>query len=166
MLDSYSHVASRDSSAATLANYGCPSVSHSSHSTDQVLGSTITPGLDTHPITSSTQRSSPSASTPSSSSAHAQSHAASRREPQSSKPATASSGSRKGVSTDDAGAEKRRRNTLAARRFRQKQHDRVSQLEQTLEEISKERDDLKMQVARWEGEATALRAMLAESSSR
>ncbi|KAG5299876.1 bZIP family transcription factor [Histoplasma capsulatum G186AR] len=57
-------------------------------------------------------------------------------------------------------ADKRRRNTLAARRFRQKQHDRVAELERALESVCKERDELKMQAARWEGEVVALRGML------
>ena len=70
------------------------------------------------------------------------------------------------VSAEEAAAEKRRRNTLAARRFRQKQHDRVAQLEKALAEVTKERDGLKMQVARWEGETVALRAMLAERSKK
>ena len=132
-----------------------------------MLGSAIAPVLDTHANASSTQRSSPCASTPSSSSTHAPAQSASRGGARHSKSATGSTGLRKGVSsTDDAAADKRRRNTLAARRFRQKQHDRVSQLEQALEQMSKERDDLKMQVARWEGEATALRAMLVERSSK
>ncbi|EER29218.1 hypothetical protein D8B26_000504 [Coccidioides posadasii str. Silveira] len=64
----------------------------------------------------------------------------------------------------DAAADRRRRNTLAARRFRQRQHDRISQLEQALEQVAKERDELKVQVAKWEGEATALRGMLGKRS--
>ncbi|OAX77375.1 hypothetical protein ACJ72_08329 [Emergomyces africanus] len=60
----------------------------------------------------------------------------------------------------DRVADKRRRNTLAARRFRQKQHDRVAELERALESVCKERDELKMQAARWEGEVVALRGML------
>lgn len=70
------------------------------------------------------------------------------------------------LSAEEAAADKRRRNTLAARRFRQKQQDRVAQLEQALKEVTKERDELKMQVARWEGETVALRAMLAERSKK
>lgn len=69
-------------------------------------------------------------------------------------------------SASDAAAEKRRRNTLAARRFRQKQHDRVAELEQALENMTKERDALKMQVARWEGEAVALRGILSDSKKK
>lgn len=60
----------------------------------------------------------------------------------------------------DPAADKRWRNTLAARRCRQRQVDRIEQLERALDEMSKERDDLKVQVAKWEGEATALRGML------
>ncbi|KAI1934142.1 hypothetical protein LOZ65_000055 [Ophidiomyces ophidiicola] len=66
----------------------------------------------------------------------------------------------------DAAAEKRRRNTLAARRFRQRQQDRIAQLERALEQVAQERDELKMQVAKWEGEATALRGILGKRSSR
>ncbi|KKZ63585.1 hypothetical protein EMCG_02122 [[Emmonsia] crescens] len=64
----------------------------------------------------------------------------------------------------DRVTDKRRRNTLAARRFRQKQQDRVAELEQALESVCKERDELKMQAARWEGEAAALRGMLRKNS--
>ncbi|PGH19868.1 hypothetical protein AJ80_03785 [Polytolypa hystricis UAMH7299] len=70
------------------------------------------------------------------------------------------------IVVSDPSAEKRRRNTLAARRFRQKQQDRVAQLERALEEVNKERDALKMQVARWEGEAMALRGMLADREKK
>ncbi|PGG99536.1 hypothetical protein GX51_06276 [Blastomyces parvus] len=64
----------------------------------------------------------------------------------------------------DRVADKRRRNTLAARRFRQKQHDRVAELERALESVCRERDELKMQAARWEGEVVALRGMLQKKS--
>lgn len=84
--------------------------------------------------------------------------------PSSHQPAKASD--KRPLSTEEAAAEKRRRNTLAARRFRQKQHDRVTQLEKALAEMTKERDGLKMQVARWEGETVALRAMLADRSKK
>ncbi|KLJ13620.1 hypothetical protein EMPG_11456 [Blastomyces silverae] len=65
----------------------------------------------------------------------------------------------------DRVADKRRRNTLAARRFRQKQQDRVAELERALESVCRERDELKMQAARWEGEVVALRGMLGKKSS-
>ncbi|EEH35934.1 hypothetical protein PAAG_00257 [Paracoccidioides lutzii Pb01] len=74
--------------------------------------------------------------------------------------ATRSPAPKAAATAADLAADKRRRNTLAARRFRQKQQDRVAELERTLERVCKERDELKMQAARWEGEAVALRGML------
>jgi hypothetical protein len=56
--------------------------------------------------------------------------------------------------------EKRTRNTLAARRYRQKRVDQVSSLESALKETESERDDLKVRVARLEGELEALRGLL------
>lgn len=56
--------------------------------------------------------------------------------------------------------EKRRRNTMAARRFRQRKQDHVEDLESQLAKVSKERDDLRLQVAKWEGEVMALRKLL------
>lgn len=56
---------------------------------------------------------------------------------------------------------KRQRNTLAARRYRQKRLDRISDLEKALSDVSGERDDLKLQLARREAEVSALREMLA-----
>ncbi|TVY62279.1 hypothetical protein LSUE1_G010388, partial [Lachnellula suecica] len=56
--------------------------------------------------------------------------------------------------------DKRTRNTLAARRYRQKRVDRVSCLESSLKETESERDALKVRVARLEGELEALRAMM------
>lgn len=55
---------------------------------------------------------------------------------------------------------KRQRNTMAARKYRQKRLDRISDLEQALGEVSGERDDLKLQLARREAEVEALREML------
>ncbi|KAG9192502.1 hypothetical protein G6011_11236 [Alternaria panax] len=56
--------------------------------------------------------------------------------------------------------EKRKANTLAARRYRQKRVDQVSTLESELKEIKAERDDLKVRNARLEGEVETLRALL------
>lgn len=56
--------------------------------------------------------------------------------------------------------ERRRRNTLAARRFRQRKQDRVLDLERRLAEVTKERDELRLQVAKWEGEVMALRKLV------
>lgn len=54
-------------------------------------------------------------------------------------------------------AEKRRRNTMAARRFRQRKEDKILDLEQQLALMKKERDDLRVHVARLEGENVALK---------
>ncbi|QKX53911.1 uncharacterized protein TRUGW13939_00991 [Talaromyces rugulosus] len=62
-------------------------------------------------------------------------------------------------SGDDPLTEKRRRNKLAAQRLRQKKLDRISGLESRLEEITKERDDLRLRLAKWEGEAMAMRQL-------
>ncbi|KAM5341838.1 hypothetical protein ACJ41O_014869 [Fusarium nematophilum] len=55
---------------------------------------------------------------------------------------------------------KRQRNTLAARKYRQKRLDRISELETALESMTGERDDLRLQLARREAEVDALREML------
>lgn len=56
---------------------------------------------------------------------------------------------------------KRQRNTMAARKYRQKRLDRISELEKALDERTDERDDLRLQLARREAEVAALREMLA-----
>ncbi|XP_014559053.1 hypothetical protein COCVIDRAFT_24533 [Bipolaris victoriae FI3] len=56
--------------------------------------------------------------------------------------------------------EKRKANTLAARRYRQKRVDQMSTLEAELKEIKAERDELKVRNARLEGEVETLRALL------
>lgn len=63
-------------------------------------------------------------------------------------------------SEDERVVEKRRRNTMAARRFRKRKQDHVEDLESQLASMTKERDDLKLQVAKWEGEVMALRKLL------
>lgn len=55
---------------------------------------------------------------------------------------------------------KRQRNTMAARKYRQKRLDRIADLESALGEVSNERDELKLQLARREAEVEALREML------
>ncbi|KHN97458.1 GAF domain nucleotide-binding protein [Metarhizium album ARSEF 1941] len=55
---------------------------------------------------------------------------------------------------------KRQRNTMAARKYRQKRLDRISDLESALGQMSSERDELKLQLARREAEVDALREML------
>ncbi|KAM4055812.1 leucine zipper domain-containing protein [Hirsutella rhossiliensis] len=61
---------------------------------------------------------------------------------------------------DDAAA-RRRRNTLAARKYRQRRLDRIAELERALGEVTGERDELRLRLARREAEVEALREMLA-----
>ncbi|KAH8692595.1 hypothetical protein BGW36DRAFT_362150 [Talaromyces proteolyticus] len=63
-------------------------------------------------------------------------------------------------SEDEKAVEKRRRNTMAARRFRKRKLDHVAELESKLSTVTQERDDLKLQIAKWEGEVMALRKLL------
>jgi hypothetical protein len=63
---------------------------------------------------------------------------------------------------DDAST-KRRRNTLAARRYRQRRLDRLSELEAALADMTAERDDLRVRLARREAEVGALREVLSAS---
>lgn len=68
-----------------------------------------------------------------------------------------------GDSLEDEGkATKRQRNTMAARKYRQKRLDLISDLEKALEEMTAERNELKLQLARKDAEAGALREMLAK----
>ena len=55
---------------------------------------------------------------------------------------------------------KRQRNTMAARKYRQKRLDRITDLERALGDMTSERDQLKIQLARREAEVEALREML------
>ncbi|EFQ98960.1 hypothetical protein MGYG_01972 [Nannizzia gypsea CBS 118893] len=77
---------------------------------------------------------------------------------------TKSSGSRKRSRADDdnrsaeeIASEKRQRNTMAARRFRKRKEDRICSLEKQLADALKERDELRLQVARLEGQNMMLR---------
>lgn len=56
---------------------------------------------------------------------------------------------------------KRQRNTVAARRYRQRKVDRMADLERQLAEMRADRDDLKDKLARREAEVGALREVLA-----
>lgn len=56
--------------------------------------------------------------------------------------------------------EKRKANTLAARRYRQKRVDQMSGLEAELREVKADRDDYRVRCAKLEGEVEALRALL------
>jgi Basic region leucine zipper len=70
------------------------------------------------------------------------------------------SGNNSAQDSEEERTEKRRRNTMAARRFRKRKQDHVEDLQSQLSTVTKERDDLKLQVAKWEGEAMALRKLL------
>lgn len=55
---------------------------------------------------------------------------------------------------------KRQRNTIAARKYRQKRLDRIKELEDALEAMTKERDDYRLKLARQEAETAALKEMM------
>lgn len=55
---------------------------------------------------------------------------------------------------------KRHRNNIAAKKYRQKRLDRISELEAEVEDVKQERDDLRIKLARQEAETAALREML------
>ncbi|KAJ5246368.1 bZIP transcription factor bZIP-1 [Penicillium chermesinum] len=61
---------------------------------------------------------------------------------------------------DASRVEKRRLNTLAARRCRQRRVDRLKSVEDELELVRKERDELRLRVSKLEGETEALRGLL------
>ncbi|OAA59373.1 Basic-leucine zipper (bZIP) transcription factor [Cordyceps fumosorosea ARSEF 2679] len=55
---------------------------------------------------------------------------------------------------------KRQRNKVAAQRYRQKKLDRIAELEGEVADVSRERDDLRVRLAKQEAETAALRDML------
>ncbi|KAK4150581.1 hypothetical protein C8A00DRAFT_17921, partial [Chaetomidium leptoderma] len=64
---------------------------------------------------------------------------------------------------DDDDAEiisRRHRNNIAAKRYRQKKIDRIEELEDVVKQVTQERDDLRIALARQEAEVAALREML------
>ncbi|CEF83633.1 unnamed protein product [Fusarium graminearum] len=84
----------------------------------------------------------------------------------SSSSSSSSSSSRKRKSSpeeeDSAVTLKRQRNTLAARKYRQKRIDRITELEEALAAKAKECDDWKLKFMRKEAENDTLREMLAK----
>ncbi|KAL6703849.1 hypothetical protein ACN47E_008983 [Coniothyrium glycines] len=80
--------------------------------------------------------------------------------PEQSSPNLKSSTKNSPLAPDPSRIEKRKANTLAARRYRQKRVDQMSGLETELKEVKTERDDLKVRCARLEGEVETLRALL------
>lgn len=71
-----------------------------------------------------------------------------------------SSSSVRSRALEDDAETKRKRNTMAARRYRQRKLDRVAELEKQLAEMTSERDDLKVKLARREAEVGALREVI------
>ncbi|OLN86554.1 hypothetical protein CCHL11_08520 [Colletotrichum chlorophyti] len=61
---------------------------------------------------------------------------------------------------------RRQRNTIAARKYRQKKFDRIAELEKMLEDMTKERDDLRIRLARQEAETEALKNIMRTDSKR
>jgi len=61
---------------------------------------------------------------------------------------------------DSSRVEKRKLNTLAARRCRQRRVDRMKDLEAELEKVRKERDDWRLRCSKLEGETDALKGLL------
>ncbi|KAG6041511.1 hypothetical protein E4U41_003814 [Claviceps citrina] len=66
------------------------------------------------------------------------------------------------ASEDAQAAIRRQRNTMAARKYRQKRLDHISFLEETVDKVTGERNELKLQLARREAEVDALREMLSK----
>lgn len=65
-----------------------------------------------------------------------------------------------GDDVDPEVIDRRHRNNLAAKRYRQKKIDRIEELEGEVKEVTRERDDLRIRLARQEAEIAALREML------
>lgn len=66
---------------------------------------------------------------------------------------------------DPTTALKRQRNNVAAKKYRQKKVDRISELELELQGVKDERDDLKIRLARQEAETAALKTLLKMKAS-
>ncbi|KAJ5497218.1 hypothetical protein N7463_009205 [Penicillium fimorum] len=65
---------------------------------------------------------------------------------------------------DSSRVEKRKLNTLAARRCRQRRVDRMKELEAELEKVRQERDDWRLRCSKLEGETDALKGLLTRKS--
>jgi hypothetical protein len=61
---------------------------------------------------------------------------------------------------------KRHRNNIAAKKYRQKKVDRIKELEDEVADIKREREELRIRLARQEAESAALREMLAGKLDR
>ncbi|KAH8834918.1 hypothetical protein DL96DRAFT_1675134 [Flagelloscypha sp. PMI_526] len=67
-------------------------------------------------------------------------------------------------SSDEEKQLRRARNTVAARKYRQKRIDRIAELEAALAAVTKERDDLKLELSRKDAEVGILKEVLAKRS--
>jgi hypothetical protein len=72
----------------------------------------------------------------------------------------ADAASRASPPSTDERVHKRQRNTEAARRYRQRKVDRLTELEEALASMTQERDDLKLKLAKSEAEADVLRSLV------
>ncbi|TGO72306.1 hypothetical protein BELL_0469g00030 [Botrytis elliptica] len=104
----------------------------------------------------STDQSSPTSSNPKSTSSPTHSSPPSPPSPKTQTPTSSSS--------TISRVEKRKLNTLAARRYRQKRVDQMSSLEAALKEVERERDALKVRVAKLEGETDILKSLLSKKN--
>lgn len=62
--------------------------------------------------------------------------------------------------TDDERDIKRKRNTAAARRYRQKKQDRMSQLEEEIEVLKEEKETMRQEAMKWQMEAEKFKALV------
>ncbi|TDZ39167.1 hypothetical protein CTRI78_v010643 [Colletotrichum trifolii] len=61
---------------------------------------------------------------------------------------------------------RRQRNTIAARKYRQKKVDRIADLEKLLEDMTRDRDDLRLRLARQEAETDALKSIMRKETKQ
>jgi hypothetical protein len=79
------------------------------------------------------------------------------------KPAPASPSTSESVEeVGDSRKRKRERNTEAARRYRQRRQDRLEELEEALAAMTKDRDELRIKLARSEAETDILKGLMAK----
>lgn len=145
---------------------------HQSH--QQLESLTLNPSPHPHPSASSSSVLDPSTTT-STTTAEPLSHSrASSPSSASSPPGKTSSraGAGRATTSTKRDAEdpdvvvKRQRNTIAARKYRQKRLDRIQELEDALKAVTGERDELKLRLARQEAETAALREMMQMKSGK
>ncbi|KAI0154382.1 hypothetical protein GGR57DRAFT_113541 [Xylariaceae sp. FL1272] len=173
LLDGSSGVGGVESGLVSGINWALPDTGVQSHETTPLLGSEVSPSpnLDASGDESSNFlfNSLQDATMPSATSIPA---GPSDQFPMSSpsdtyeqpKSSTSSSNKRRSPPVDHATALKRQRNNVAARKYRQKRIDRITELEAELEEVKQDRDDLRLRLARQEAETAALRTMLGMKS--